>query len=290
METFFPVVVDAIHVPVSTRLRRRTVGSFAMTKGYIQHREPIRGSRAASSIRQRADDQFVLITPKTGKQTFRQFGRSATLDPGRSVLLDTRVPYDFERHTTGAFTCHQIPGEVLRRHLRDPEPFCAVPIDSGRGAGAIVLRYLEAVWAEVDELSEDESGLLLANAAQLLPAALGLTDQQRVQERPGLYARALNVIEQNLKEQGFGACELAAELDVSPSHLHATFQKRGTTIGRTIRDIRLDRCRQDLLQGASVTDTAYRWGFSDASHFSRTFKSKFGAPPRQVRDIGSLPG
>jgi AraC-like DNA-binding protein len=34
--------------------------------------------------------------------------------------------------------------------------------------------------------------------------------------------------------------------------------------------------------GKSVVDAAYAAGFSDAAHFTRTFRRMIGAPPRQV--------
>jgi len=33
-----------------------------------------------------------------------------------------------------------------------------------------------------------------------------------------------------------------------------------------------------------VTDIAFRWGFTDAAHFSRVFKRAFGATPSEIRN------
>ncbi|WP_081467111.1 helix-turn-helix domain-containing protein [Burkholderia ambifaria] len=59
-----------------------------------------------------------------------------------------------------------------------------------------------------------------------------------------------------------------------------------TTVGRWIRDRRLKVCYRELCAAAgtkTVTDVAYRWGFNDAAHFSRTFKQAFGVSPRSLR-------
>ena len=34
----------------------------------------------------------------------------------------------------------------------------------------------------------------------------------------------------------------------------------------------------------SITDIAYRWGFSDAAHFARMFRERFGMSPRRYRE------
>ncbi|TKT74475.1 helix-turn-helix domain-containing protein [Aquamicrobium sp. LC103] len=283
-EVFFPVVVDGMRTPVSTRLRRRQAGAFAVTEGLVYHPDPIRGSRNASSIEQRAEDQFILIGPQTGSLVYRQFGREAMLEPGSAVLLNTRIPYEFERRTSGAFMCHQLPGQMVRQMMPEPERFCAVPIATSRGSGAVALRYLETVWHEIDALSESERDFLLSNALRLVSAACGGRQSEYRPTSPRkLYDRAVTLIEAHLHRPGLAASAVAAELGVTAGHLHSTFQEQGTTVGRTILQRRLEMCRQELARGASVTDTAYRWGFGDASSFSRAFKRFYGIPPRQVR-------
>ena len=51
---------------------------------------------------------------------------------------------------------------------------------------------------------------------------------------------------------------------------------------------RLERCKRDLSDPAHATrhisDIAFAWGFNDLAHFSRIFKQKFGASPREWRE------
>lgn len=282
-EVFFPVAIDGIRTPVSTRLRRRQAGAFAVTEGLVYHPSPIRGSRNAISIEQRAEDQFVLIGPQSGSLVYRQFGREALLEPGSAVLLDTRTPYEFERRSSGAFMCHQLPGPLVRQFLPDAQRFCAVPIATRNGTGAVAVRYLETVWQEIDALSPGERDFLLSNALRLISNAFGGSDSEDRTGSGRLYDRALKLIEAELQRPGLAAGAIAAELGVTAGHLHAIFQKKGTTVGRTILKRRLEMSHQDLSNGASVTDTAYRWGFGDTSSFSRAFKRFYAISPRQVR-------
>jgi AraC family transcriptional regulator len=76
---------------------------------------------------------------------------------------------------------------------------------------------------------------------------------------------------------------LAREIGMSPFHMARIFKE---FVGRSphcyLLDARLSRAALRLREGASVTETCYSVGFSDLSHFTRSFRRKFGVPPSQV--------
>jgi AraC-like DNA-binding protein len=68
--------------------------------------------------------------------------------------------------------------------------------------------------------------------------------------------------------------------------LHLLFADTGTTVSRWIRDRRLKICYRELSRAGhkdTVTNVAFRWGFNDSAHFSRTFKEAFGVTPSSIR-------
>ncbi|HXU20474.1 MAG TPA: helix-turn-helix domain-containing protein, partial [Verrucomicrobiae bacterium] len=70
-------------------------------------------------------------------------------------------------------------------------------------------------------------------------------------------------------------------------YLHMIFHSEDVSISDYILKLRLERCREDLLNPAcahkSITDIAYSWGFNNSNHFSRCFKRAFGVAPRRTR-------
>lgn len=79
--------------------------------------------------------------------------------------------------------------------------------------------------------------------------------------------------------------DLSNELNIHPVHLSRTFKNYfHVNLGEYIRMLRLNQALHLLKKGESPsTSIAYECGFSDQSHFIRTFKHQFGLTPRDYQ-------
>jgi AraC-like DNA-binding protein len=80
---------------------------------------------------------------------------------------------------------------------------------------------------------------------------------------------------------------IASACGISTRYLHELFRDTKQTIGQWIRDQRLEACHAQLRDPANrltVTEIAYRFGFSDHAQFSRAFRGHFGMSPKELRD------
>jgi AraC-like DNA-binding protein len=78
---------------------------------------------------------------------------------------------------------------------------------------------------------------------------------------------------------------LAAELHVSPYHLAHVFGERtGRTLTEYLHDLRL-RAAVDRLGEESLSRIAADLGYATPSHFTDRFRSAFGVPPSQLRNL-----
>ena len=102
-----------------------------------------------------------------------------------------------------------------------------------------------------------------------------------------LFERAVHHAETHLHAPELNAQTIAAAIGVSLSALHDSARRHGTTIGQMIQERRLQRCRDALrdkrLERRQISDIAFAWGFNDAAHFSRSFRTRFGVTPRAWR-------
>jgi transcriptional regulator GlxA family with amidase domain len=79
---------------------------------------------------------------------------------------------------------------------------------------------------------------------------------------------------------------LARIAGVSPRQLERLFREHlGTTVGGAYLGIRLDQADELIRQTAMpVTEAALACGFQSPSHFSRTFRARFGVTPSRRRE------
>jgi AraC family transcriptional regulator, positive regulator of tynA and feaB len=65
--------------------------------------------------------------------------------------------------------------------------------------------------------------------------------------------------------------------------------EEGTSIMRLVRARRLEHCRRALEDPSQahrkVSEIAYGWGFSDMTHFGRSFRATFGSLPSEYRRL-----
>jgi AraC-like DNA-binding protein len=80
---------------------------------------------------------------------------------------------------------------------------------------------------------------------------------------------------------------VAASVGLSPSRfLHLFTTSVGVPLRPYVLWLRLQCGARELARGTSVTEAAHAAGFSDAAHFTRTFRRMIGAAPRQVLQRG----
>ncbi|MDQ3684783.1 MAG: AraC family transcriptional regulator [Acidobacteriota bacterium] len=81
--------------------------------------------------------------------------------------------------------------------------------------------------------------------------------------------------------------DIAESFGVHPVHFAHIFRKfYGCTMGEYVRRLRVDSASRLLTStDSSLADVAVTSGFSDQSHFSKTFKHATGMTPAQYRAV-----
>jgi AraC-like DNA-binding protein len=141
------------------------------------------------------------------------------------------------------------------------------------------------------ELSAGNPQRLVQHANDLIVTLLSQgiepTDTTRGCIQRSAMLRVKDHIDQQLHDPALTPSEIAATASISTRYLHKLFESEGQTVSEYVRDRRLDRVHKALLDpgrtNLTITTIATHAGFGDISGFNRSFRSRYGVTPRELR-------
>ncbi|WP_343594276.1 helix-turn-helix domain-containing protein [Paracidovorax wautersii] len=221
-----------------------------------------------------------------GSCVVRQDGQESLVSPGDFSIVDSTRPYFLDFRDDWRVLSFRIPREQVTSRLAAPYKATARRVDGSTGMGLVASRFarsLEQVDPGVGDAVQDGlSAALNSIIAMALGATLDAQERDRLPVRDAFRLAVETYIRDHLEEPSLGPDMLASRFKVSRRTLYGLFESEPLSVSGLIRELRLQRSARDLLCPAhpGVLAVALRWGFSDASHFSRLFKRRFGACPR----------
>lgn len=287
------VAVDIDHRPptedISVRVGFDAVGPFRICSARSTAATLRRTERLA-----REDEEPVvfLSLQTTGTSLVVQNGRQCLLRPGDFAVYESTAPYTllFDEGIDGHF--FRFPRAALalpERLLRD---IAAVPLGPDNPVARLAFTYFSQL-AVSDELHQGvHAETVVEPSIELLRAALasqhGNSSLARGPLEATLSLRITQYIREHLADPDLSAARIAAAHDISARHLYAVLSRSGISLGDWIRTRRLAECRRELAgpngRLRTIAAIGRRWGFVDATHFSKVFKQAYGISPRTWRD------
>ena len=255
-------------------------------------------SNARSLFRNGADvaadgDYYLLIYQARGRSEILQSGQSTVLSPGDMTLVRSGEPLEFIHRGLIRHLSFHLPGDVVRKAFGPSEVPVARRLSSHNALGSLLAGLVQQVHCRSTELSAIHSSALAEAMAALLVPLLKQHECGAVRDAVAEELEAVTAtnvrrfVDANLRNPNISPRSIARALGCSVRHVHRAFETSGTTISNYIRTRRLESCGRELKDPAymreTVTEIAFRWGFAEVSHFSRSFKEHFGLSPREYR-------
>jgi AraC family transcriptional activator of tynA and feaB len=209
-----------------------------------------------------------------------------TISPGQVVLWDSRRTVEVEALQPVRKRVLVLPQEVALSFCPRLAEQPALPPIDGTAAGRLLVRYINSLALELASLDGAAQAAASNATIELLRAAVEpVLPDSRDAMRAAMREDIRHHVRMHLQDPGLGPASIAQAYSISVRALHGLFEEVDESVAGLVRGERLTRCMQDLQQpsGGSVTDIAFRWGFSDSAHFSRVFKRAFGVTPSAVR-------
>lgn len=245
---------------------------------------------------------YMLEFPQTGSVDLRLGTQHIKTRPGCATVISPTLPVWSNWSSDCAQVMVKIPRSAMESHLSGligrslPYELIFEPVlDFSEPGADSVLRFCSFLFDQFGEgspilasqgMSRDlerafMSALLMAqpnNYSDILKARSNSIAPRHVR-------KAIAYIEANL-ENDIALEALVATADVSARALYAGFHKFvGMPPQVLIRNLRLDRVRDDLLNaagGVTVSEIAMKWHFTHLGRFSCEYKKRFNESPRDT--------
>ena len=224
-----------------------------------------------------------IVLQLRGTSIFEQGDSRVYINAGDCFAYDVSRPHVIVSPTCTEHLVVVIPEDLAASYDLHPERGVSERFAAHSGIGQITRQLVETLLDGACDLDADTAEQL----SELLLRSLRLSlrsarPKSQLTSRASLLGRAKAYIDERLRDPELDIAAIADALGCSKRSLHLAFAEEGASVNEYLWALRLERCRQDILKGigaTSLTELAFAWGFSSSSHFSRSFKQRFGLSP-----------
>jgi acetamidase/formamidase/AraC-like DNA-binding protein len=240
----------------------------------------------------RRPDLPILLMPAEDGAVLKAGGSPQTVPSGRIILLPRQNDWRVSFHRDMRAIVLSVTAESFGgRKINLPECRDAV-IVAPDGLADVLGRTLESAAEALETLSPEAWNTIRLSLAEMLLTlsrhkSSSATEAIGIGTQPALLQRIYDTIERKLGDPDITPARIAQIEGISERYLQKLFEGSGDNFTHYLRERRLQRCWADLGNASeahrSVSDIAFSCGFSDAAHFSRSFRDRFGLSPRAFR-------
>lgn len=288
-EVFFHMdtkVHDRSEFEGDIRLRHREDRAAALIEAGPQMVVRTR-QQAQSSVEHRTIAVFQIA----GTSKFEQSGRQALLNEGDFCFINNNCPYTMDFRAKFSQICLDFPSELLINGFQWAEDFTAVNLNENGPFSKPVFELSKSL-ISTNQHPNNNWTIYYSKLIELL--ALAATDVYKMTGRGSLsfskehlFRASESQILTSLRSSDLSVASLAAKLGISERYLREIYNGTNLTPHSSIVEKRLTHAKNELIcehpKGKTISEVAYRWGFSNSSHFSRCFQKRYGVSPSNYR-------
>lgn len=188
----------------------------------------------------------------------------------------------------GRFDCAHLPAYALASMRDILKPMMMQPLAADCLPLQLLTNYAGYLLRQ-EYQSEEHAGMMVAHFYDLLPVLAQHVGNIGPRDTPqSRMASIKTLIEENLANGAFSITDVAEAEGVTPRAIQKFFSREGTTFSRYMLGRRLSLAKGLILaegDATSISQIAYTVGFNDLSYFNRTFRSRYGVRPSDLRRL-----
>jgi AraC-like DNA-binding protein len=236
------------------------------------------------------DAGIVIVRAMDGPLVVHHRRRKVEVPRSDVIFLPTDSPSDITLPDGGRLDCAHLPAYalasvkgLLASLIMRPLAADCLPLQLLTNYAGYLLRQ--------EYQSEQDAGMMVAHFYDLLPVLAQHVGSINPPDSPQNRLASIKAqIEQNLATGTFSITDVAAAEGITTRAIQKFFSREGTTFSRYVLGRRLALAKGFLLaEGPSmpISQIAYNVGFNDLSYFNRTFKSRYGVRPSDLRRLAA---
>jgi AraC-like DNA-binding protein len=274
------------HSPFSAKIACHGFGSFLLTDASSNSSGMTRLIRGPAEIQQDPRDHFMLFLVTEGEIAVIQDGREARACSGDFFVYDQKSPFMLEFHPQYRAIILTIPRALLESRIPNMRYLTACIVTGDSKLGALAGTIVRQLTGLDSKIKNNVVNCVGTSTLDLLSAALSTEASGR--DMPHSEHRLLSKVKaymlENVCDPQLDVVAISNAQNICRRTLNRVFVGDGTTPMKWLWQQRLNLSYQHLAEGriTSVTDAAFKFGFNDVSHFSRSFKLAFGKTPHTL--------
>lgn len=244
---------------------------------------------------------YVRSTPKTrrvanpelirvsflirGQGILRGCGRDQPYSAGNFLVMDAALDFDAQTSGDTRLTIHLPRRELDCGKLRGRRPH---GVYGETALSKLFLDHVMSIAGRASEIPSDQTNQIVEASAAFFRAVMLQTPDSIAEAKEeidiALLRRVTVYIREHLTSHALHPDEIAVAVGVSRRKLYSLFEPTGGVM-RFVQDMRLETARE-ALSGPSapgrVKNVAFDTGFISETHFSRSFKQRYGYSPSEA--------
>jgi AraC-like DNA-binding protein len=241
-------------------------------------------------------DEAFLGVNIAGLAVVHHRGQELTLQSGDAVLFASgEAGFTSSRPRPSRFLGLRLPRRALVPLVANLDQASMRLIRGQNCPLRLLVDYVRLLSRLENRGSPDFGHAISSHILDLVALSVG-TDRDIAAEAKarGVRAARLQAIKADvsgrLSDSELSVAAVAARHGVTPRYVHKLFEVEGATFSEFVLVRRLEFARRLLtdprLSSRSVTSIAFDAGFSDLSHFTRSFRRQYNATPTEARAAG----
>ncbi len=236
---------------------------------------------------------LIFLINQSGLVAVHARGRDVVLREGDAILMSAGEVWIFDRPSHGSSLSFRIPRPILASLVADVDDAVMKLVPQNTEVLKLLAGYAAPLFNDVALTTPEFRRTAVNHLHDLVAVALGarhdgvgVANGRAVPAARLRMAKAYIIANSHRRELSVGS--VSAHLGLTPRNLQRLFESEGTTFSEFLLAQRLSRAYRMLteprLAHSAVGAIAYDAGFGDLSYFNRSFKRRYGATPRDVRN------